>query len=99
MKDYVYDAFISYSHASDDRFQAKRLQVALEQFAKGWFQRRAIRIFRDTSSLSASSDLWRSVTDSLGCSRYMILLASVNAAKSQWVSREVEWWRQNRDPQ
>ena len=41
----VYDGFISYSHAADDLL-APRLQAGLQRFAKPWWKRRALRIFR-----------------------------------------------------
>ena len=46
------DGFISHSHAADDLL-APRLQSALQRFAKPWRKGRAVRIFRDESSLSA----------------------------------------------
>ena len=60
----VYDGFISYSHAADDLL-APRLQAGLQRFAKPWGKRRALRIFRDESSLSANPHLWSSITDAL----------------------------------
>ena len=60
----VYDGFISYSHAADDLL-APRLQAGLQRFAKPWWKRRALRIFRDESSLSANPHLWSSITDAL----------------------------------
>ena len=56
----VYDGFISYSHAADDLL-APRLQAGLQRFAKPWWKRRALRIFRDESSLSANPHLWSSI--------------------------------------
>jgi hypothetical protein len=47
-----YDAFISYSHALDGAL-ARALQTGLEQFAKPWYRQRALRVCRDTTSLSA----------------------------------------------
>jgi hypothetical protein len=57
----AYDGFISYSHAADDLL-APRLQSALQRFAKPWWKRRAVRIFRDESSLSANPHLWSSIS-------------------------------------
>jgi len=54
----AYDAFVSYSHAADDLL-APRLQTGLQRFAKPWWKRRALHIFRDESSLSASPHLSR----------------------------------------
>ena len=48
-----YDAFISYSHRLDSAIAA-RLQAGLQRFAKPWYQVRALRVFRDQTSLAAS---------------------------------------------
>jgi len=60
----VYDGFISYWHAADDLL-APRWQSGLQRFAKPCWKRRASRIFRDESSLSANQHLWSSITDAL----------------------------------
>jgi len=86
-----YDAFISYSHALD-RPIATKLQTGLHRFAKPWYRLRALRVFRDESSLSASPGLWPDVERSLSQARALILLASPEAAASHWVDREVAWW-------
>lgn len=57
----LYDGFISYSHAADGLL-APRLQAGLQRFAKPWWKRRAVRIFRDESSLSANPHLGSSIT-------------------------------------
>ena len=56
----VYDAFISYSHAKD-RPVAVALQQGLHRLAKRWYQVRALRVFRDDTSLSANPNLWRAI--------------------------------------
>ncbi|HKX74924.1 MAG TPA: TIR domain-containing protein, partial [Acidimicrobiia bacterium] len=86
-----FDGFISYSHAADDLL-APRLQTALQTFAKPWWKRRAVRVFRDQSSLSANPHLWSSITEALDSSQWFILLTSPEAASSQWVDREVAYW-------
>ena len=86
-----YDAFISYSHAADGKL-APRLQEALQAFAKPWYRRRALTIFRDNSSLSATPNLWPTIQNALEGSRYFLLLASPEAAASRWVQQEVDWW-------
>ncbi len=91
-----YKAFISYSHAVDGRL-APALQAALQQFAKRWYQLRALRVFRDQASLSATPALWPSIERALGDSEFFILLASPEAARSEWVNREVAWWTVNKD--
>jgi WD40 repeat protein len=90
-----YDAFISYNRRQD-AWLAPALQVGLERFAKPWHQVRALRVFRDTASLAASPELWGSVEEALRASRWFILLASPEAARSEWVDREVAWWLANR---
>ena len=92
-----YDGFMSYSHAADDLL-APRLQSALQRFAKPWWQRRAVRIFRDESSLSANPHLWSSITEALDSSSWFVLLLSPDAAQSEWVNQEISYWVENRDP-
>jgi WD40 repeat protein len=93
-----YDAFISYSHALDSPV-AMRLQTELQRFAKPWNRRRSMRIFRDQASLSASPALWTSIANALDNSRFLVLLASPEAAASEWVSREVDRWREHKGPE
>jgi WD40 repeat protein len=92
-----YDAFISYSHRHDE-WLAQALQRGLERFAKPWYRARALRVFRDTANLAASPELWGSIERALSASRWFILLASPDAARSPWVNREVEWWLAHRPP-
>ena len=87
----VYDGFISYSHDADD-LVAPRLQAALQRFAKPWWRRRALRIFRDDSSLTANPHLWASITDALDTSSWFVLLMSPEAARSPGWSPNA-WWR------
>jgi WD40 repeat protein len=90
-----YDGFISYSHALDGTL-APALQRGLERFAKPWYRPRALRIFRDTASLSANPSLWASIERALASSKWLVLMASPEAARSIWVDREVAWWLRNR---
>jgi len=94
----AYDAFISYSHAADGEL-APRLQSSLHRFAKPWWKMRAVRVFRDETSLAAASDLTQSIIKALGEARYFILLASPAAARSKWVEREVAVWLASKPPQ
>jgi hypothetical protein len=86
-----YDGFISYSHAQDKPVAAA-LQTAVQRLGKPWYRRRALRIFRDDTSLSATPHLWPSIEQALARSRYLILLVSPQAAASPWVGKEVEYW-------
>jgi len=90
-----FDAFISYSHRQDLAL-GPALRAALERFAKPWYRPRALRIFRDAANLSASVALWNSIEDALRSSRWFILLASPETARSEWVNREVRWWLDHR---
>jgi MTH538 TIR-like domain (DUF1863) len=87
----AYTAFISYSHAADGAL-APILQRALQAFAKPWYRRRAIRVFRDTTGLGATPDLWDAIRDALEASEYFILLASERAAQSRWIELELDAW-------
>jgi WD40 repeat protein len=88
----VLDAFISYSHAADERI-AVALRDGLHSFAKRWYEFRALHVFLDRASLSAAPDLWGDVRRQLDDSRFLILLASPEAADSEWVGpREIRHW-------
>jgi len=87
----AYDAFISYSRALDGRL-APALQSALHRFTKPWYRLRALRVFRDDASLSANPGLWPSIEQALASSRFFILLASPEAARSRWVAQEAGYW-------
>jgi len=90
-----YRGFISYSHAADDRL-APALQSGLQRFAKPWYRLRAMRVFRDKTGLAVTPELWGSIQKALADADYFILLASPQAAQSQWVEQEVDWWLRNR---
>ena len=86
---------MSYSHRYDGVL-GPALQGRLERFAKPWYRMRALRIFCDTSNLSASPALWVSIENALQFSEWFILLASPDASRSTWVNREVQWWIDHR---
>jgi MTH538 TIR-like domain (DUF1863) len=87
----LYDAFISYSHAKDKPIAAA-LQSATQKLGKPWYRRRALRLFRDDTSLSATPHLWPMIEQALGQSRHFLLIASPEAAGSKWVDKEVTYW-------
>ncbi len=72
---------------------ATSLQTALQRFAKRWYRRRALRIFRDDSNLENNEALWGSLAQALDDSANLILLASPASARSPWIPREVRHWR------
>src|SRR5207302_6589097 len=90
-----YDAFVSYSHAKDKPIAAA-LQSVVQKLGKPWYQRRALRVFRDDTSLSATPHLWPTIEAALAESRFLILLASPEAAASQWVGKEVAYWLEHK---
>lgn len=93
-----YDAFISYSHKADNRL-APAIQRAIHKFAKPWYRLRAARTFRDQTNLSISPHLWTSIESALSNSRFFLLFASPQAAKSKWVNKEVDFWIRKRSPE
>ena len=92
-----YDAFISYSHAADGDL-ARALQESLQRFATPWSPWRwanpirSLRVFRDQSALSADPGLWPAIERALAASDWFVLLASVNAANSPWIDKEISFW-------
>ena len=87
----MYTAFISYSHAKDKPI-ASALQSVIQTLGKPWWKARVARVFRDDTSLSATPGLWPTIETALAASRWLILIASPEAAQSKWVGREVETW-------
>jgi hypothetical protein len=92
-----YAAFLSYRREPDGRL-AVALQRELERFAKPWHLRRALRVFRDDTNLAANPDLWHAIVTALDSSDIFILLASPEAARSEWVDREAAHWLAHRPP-
>jgi hypothetical protein len=90
-----YDAFVSYSHAGDGEL-APALQAGVERFAKPWYRARALKVFRDETSLSADPGLWSAIELALSRSSWFVLMASPDAAASPWVNREIRWWLEHR---
>ena len=86
-----YDAFLAYSHAADGAI-ANLVARGLEVFGKAWYRARALRVFRDTTSLAASPSLWLALEQALRSSRYLIVLLSPAAARSEWLNREIEFF-------
>jgi hypothetical protein len=91
----LYDAFISYSHAKD-KPTAAALQSVVQKLGKPWYRRRALRVFRDDTSLSATPHLWPTIEKALEQSRFLILLASPEAATSHWVGKEIAYWLEHK---
>jgi len=90
-----FDVFISYSHDGDERI-AVAVRHALGRFAKPWWRRRALDVFLDQSVLSANPGMWSSISTALDESDWLILLASPESARSEWVNREVGHWLEHK---
>ena len=86
-----FDAFISYSHVADGDL-APALRRGLHQLGKPWYRTRAAKVFVDNASLSTNPALWTSITAALDGSRNFVLLCSPEAARSEWVDKEVAFW-------
>ena len=96
--EYKYWAFISYSHC--DAKVAAALQRAIENYR---IPRRLVGrrsrlgvlpaylkpVFRDRNELPAGADLDATVRDAVSSSRYLIVVCSPDAARSEWVRREI----------
>ncbi|HEY7766810.1 MAG TPA: hypothetical protein VIB55_01435 [Longimicrobium sp.] len=86
-----YDAFLSYRRTPDASI-ASALQVELQRFAKPFYKRRVLRLFRDTTTVPLTEEVWPPIREALAASGHFLLLASPAAAESEWVRREVEEW-------
>ena len=102
---HVYYAFLSYSH-KDQEF-AEWLHNELENFhvprslagqltSNGVIPSRLTPIFRDRHELAAAGDLGEEITEALSSSRFLIVLCSEEAAKSQWTNAEIETFKRVR---
>jgi WD40 repeat protein len=92
----AYAAFISYSHAVSGRLPSA-VRDGIERLGKRWYRGRSLRVFLDNANLSASPGLWSDITTALDNSEYFILLAAPDAAGSEWVQKEVEYWCAHQD--
>jgi WD40 repeat protein len=86
-----YNAFLSYSRSGDGRLAAA-LQQGLEKFAKPWYRRRALRIFRDKTALPPGDSLPGAIQKALAESDHFLLLASPESSEKKWVRWEISRW-------
>lgn len=86
----AYDAFISYSHEKDGAL-APRLRSAIQKACRT-NGTTVPAVFLDESGLAPSPALWSSIAGALDDSEYLVLLASPEAARSEWVDRELRHW-------
>jgi hypothetical protein len=90
-----YDAFVTYAHV--DASIADAVAHGLQVFGKAWYQTRALRVFRDTTSLAASPSLWSALEQALLSSRYLVVLLSPAGAMSPWLNREITTFLHHHD--
>ncbi len=99
----TYHAFISYSHA--DRAPARWLHRALETYrlprrligrptALGPVPPNLSPIFKDREELGAAADLSAELRSALDGSRFLVVVASPDAARSRWVNEEIRVFKQ-----
>jgi hypothetical protein len=86
-----YRAFISYNHAADYQL-APALQSALHKFGKSFYQLRAMRVFRDKTSLHVTPGLWPLIQQALKGIGILHSARLARCAHSQWVQAEIEEW-------
>ena len=104
---FKYKAFISYSWV--DRREGERLLHAIEHFSTpkplvgtetpaGPVPRRLAPLFKDREEEPAGANLRHAVEHALDNSEFLIVLCSPNSVKSQWVPKEIAYFRARRDP-
>ncbi len=86
-----YDAFISYSRASDGEF-APRLRADVRRMLRRWWGASRLSIFLDRASLVPGGSLSAGLRERIEASRYFVLLASPASAQSTYVGLEVSHW-------
>ncbi len=99
-----YDAFISYrTSIIPDGLAGEELQKLLESYpvpkslkqslARPSRFRNRLRIFRDTTDLSAGGDLGEAIKQKLRASRWLILVCSPNTLRSDYCADELSYFR------
>ena len=107
MTEFRYKAFVSYSWA--DAAWGKWLHHAIETYrtpkaligketAAGAVPARLNPLFKDREEEAAGSSIGGAVETALGASEFLIVICSPRSAQSEWVNREVAWFKTHRDP-
>jgi WD40 repeat protein len=86
-----FDAFLSYSWKADGD-TAPAIQSILQRFLCPWYRVRALRVFRDLSSLPAGGTVEGALCARLDRSRHLIVLASPEAPRSAGMELEARHW-------
>ena len=107
MTDFRYKAFVSYSWA--DAEWGKWLLQAIETYrtpaalvgkdgASGPVPARLHPLFKDREEEAAGASIGQAVETALAGSEFLIVICSPRSARSQWVDREIAWFKTHRDP-
>ncbi len=107
MTDFRYKAFVSYSWA--DAEWGKWLLQAIETYrtpaalvgkdgAGGPVPARLHPLFKDREEEAAGASIGNAVETALAASEFLIVICSPRSAQSQWVDREIAWFKTHRDP-
>ena len=107
MTAFRYRAFVSYSWA--DAAWGKWLHQAIETYrtpavligkdgANGPVPARLHPLFKDREEEAAGSSIGNAVETALDASEFLIVICSPLSAQSQWVNREIAWFKTHRDP-
>jgi tetratricopeptide (TPR) repeat protein len=103
-----YKAFISYSWS--DKKWANWLHHALETYHTpkelvgqpaangGEVPARLHPIFKDREEEAAGHGITAAIEAGMGASEFLIVVCSPRSAKSEWVNKEIAWFKANRDP-
>lgn len=104
---YRYKAFISYSwsdarwskwlHNSIETYRTPRSLVGT-QGRHGPVTARLKPLFKDREEEAAGASIGTAVEEALNGSEYLIVVCSPRSAQSQWVNREIAWFKTYRDP-
>ena len=98
VKEYKYDAFISYRHTELDKYVAEKIHKYLEEFKlpknvknkKGIKKTRIERVFRDKEELTITNNLEDPIIQALKQSEYLIVICSPTLKESIWCRKEIE---------
>jgi tetratricopeptide (TPR) repeat protein len=102
-----YKAFVSYSwsdakwgnwlHHAIETYRAPKALVGNDG-RHGPVPARLHPVFKDREEEAAGASIGNAVEEALANSEFLIVVCSPNSAKSQWVNREIAWFKTHRDP-
>lgn len=97
-----FKAFISYRQLPLDMEVAKKVHRRIEHFTipkslRKNGKKRLGYVFRDQEELPLSTNLTRSILDALDSSEFLIVICTPETQKSEWVKREISYFRKTHD--